>query len=197
MINWTWWLYFASLESYWNRCMPHKPQAEKCRRSVSLYWLINLSSCVSYGSFNSFLMSSNFTLTLQLNSVQCLFLMQWNIEARGNILKEGQRVGKLCREPNDVCLIMGGKRACRRISSLLVSHKLPAAFFFLCSRYFFTEIFLHKILMSRTTELSSEIHFIMLIHTHFPFIIERFNDTLKCASQEHAFHIQISHSPWS
>ena len=143
--------------------MPHKPQAEKCRRSVSLYQLINLSSCVSYGSFNSFFMSSNFTLTLQLNSVQYLFLMQRNIEARGNILKEGQRVGKLCREPNGVWLIMGGKRACRRISLLLVSHKLPAAFFFMFAA--FSKIFLHKILMSRTTELYSEIHFIMLIQT--------------------------------
>ena len=139
-------------------------------------------------------MSSNFTLTLQLNSVQYFFLIQRNIEARGNILKEGQRVGKLCREPNGVWLMMGGKRACRRISLLLVSHKLPAAFFFLCSRHFFSKIFLHKILMSRTTELYSEIHFIMLIQT-IPIIIERFNDTLKCASKKHAFHIQISHSP--
>ena len=170
--------------------MPHKPQAEKCRRSVSLYQLINLSSCVSYGSFNSFFMSSNFTLTLQLNSVQYLFLMQRNIEARGNILKEDQRVGKLCREPNGVWLMMGGKRACRRISLLLVSHKLLAAFF-LCCGIFFTKIFLHKILMSRTTELYSEIHFIMLIHTNFPFIIECFNDTPKCASQIHAFKIKI------
>ena len=37
---------------------------------------------------------------------------------------------------------------------------------------FWREIaFLHKILMSRTTELYSEIHFIMLIHTHFPYKI--------------------------
>ena len=135
-------------------------------------------------------MSSNFTLTLQLNSVQYFFLIQRNIEARGNILKEGQRVGKLCREPNGVWLMMGGKRACRRISLLLVSHKLPAAFFFML-RNLFTKISLHKILMSRTTELYSEIHFIMLIHANFPFIIECFNDTPKCASQKHAFKIKI------
>ena len=86
-------------------------------------------------------MSSNFTLTLQLNSVQYFFLMQRNIEARGNILKEGQRVGKLCREPNGVWLMMGGKRACRRISLLLVSHKLPAAFFFYVAAFFYQNIF--------------------------------------------------------
>ena len=128
-------------------------------------------------------MSSNFQLTLKLNSVQCLFLMQWNIAAQGNILKEGQRVGQLCREPNDVWLMMDGKRACRCISLLLVSHKLSDAFL-MCAAFFHSNI-LYKILMSRATELYSEIHFIMLIQTHFPFIVERFNDTLKCACQKH------------
>ena len=35
--------------------------------------------------------------------------------------------------------------------------------------------------MSRATQLHSEIHLIMLIDAHFPFISEYFNDTLKCA----------------
>ena len=144
---------------------------------------INLSLGVSYGSFNSFVMSSNFQLILKLNSVQCLFLMQWNIAAQGNFLKKGQRVGQLCRETNDVWLMMDGKRACRRISLLLVSHKLSAAFFrsaaFFSLKYFCTKF------LSHATKLYSEIHFIMLIQTHFLFIVERFNDTLKCACQKH------------
>ena len=37
--------------------------------------------------------------------------------------------------------------------------------------------------MSRATQLYSEIYLIMLIDDHFPFIIEYFNDTLKCAGQ--------------
>ena len=41
----------------------------------------------------------------------------------------------------------------------------------------------NKILVSRATQLHSEIHLIMLIDTHFPFIIECFNDTLKCVNQ--------------
>ena len=47
-------------------------------------------------------MSSIFQLTLKLNSVQCLFLMQGNIAVHGNILKEGQRVEQLYIEPNGV-----------------------------------------------------------------------------------------------
>ena len=35
--------------------------------------------------------------------------------------------------------------------------------------------------MSRATQLHSEMHLIMLIDDHFPFISEYFNDTLKCA----------------
>ena len=41
----------------------------------------------------------------------------------------------------------------------------------------------NKILVSRATQLHSEIHLIMLIDIHFPFIIVRFNDTLKCVNQ--------------
>ena len=134
-------------------------------------------------------MSSNFQLTLKLNSVQCLFLMQWNIAAQGNFLKKGQRVGQLCRETNDVWLMMDGKRACRRISLLLVSHKLSAAFFrsaaFFSLKYFCTKF------LSHATKLYSEIHFIMLIQTHFSFITKCFNDTLKCACQKHIFKIKI------
>lgn len=36
--------------------------------------------------------------------------------------------------------------------------------------------------MSRATQIYSEIHYIMLIHAHFPFITECFNDTPKCVS---------------
>ena len=83
---------------------------EKYRRSVSLYQLINLSSRISYGSFNSFCMFSSFNLTFQFNSVQRLFLIQFNIAAHGNILKEGQRVGQLCIEPNGVIVIFIGRK---------------------------------------------------------------------------------------
>ena len=41
----------------------------------------------------------------------------------------------------------------------------------------------NKILVSRATQLHSEIHLIMLIDIHFPFIIVCFNDTLKCVNQ--------------
>ena len=41
----------------------------------------------------------------------------------------------------------------------------------------------NKILVSRATQLHSEIHLIMLIDTHFPFIIVCFNDTLKCDNE--------------
>ena len=47
-------------------------------------------------------MSSTFQLTLKLNPVQCLFLTRWNIAAQGNIVKESQREGQLCVEPNGV-----------------------------------------------------------------------------------------------
>ena len=93
-------------------------------------------------------MSSNFRLTSKLNSVQCLFLMQWNIAAQGNISKEGQRVGQLCREPNDVWLMMDGKRACRCISLLLVSHKLSDAFL-MCAAFFHSNIFVQNSYVKR------------------------------------------------
>ena len=121
-------------------------------RKISLWCIailaINLSLGVSYGSFNSFFMSSNFQLTLKLNSVQCLFLMQWNIAAQGNILKEGQRVGQLCREPNDVWLMMDGKRAYRCISLLLVSHKLSDAFL-MCAAFFSLKYFVQNSYVTR------------------------------------------------
>ena len=36
--------------------------------------------------------------------------------------------------------------------------------------------------MSLATQIYSEIHYIILIHTHFPFITECSNDTPKCIS---------------
>ena len=113
---------------------------------------INLSLEVSYGSFNSFFMSSNFQLILKLNSVQCLFLMQWNIAAQGNILKKGQRVGQLRRQTNDVWLMMDGKRACRRIS---FTSSIPQALSCIFYKHgiFFTQIFLYKILVTRNETL--------------------------------------------
>ena len=42
--------------------------------------------------------------------MQCLFLIQWNIAAHGNILKEGQRVGQLYIEPNGVIVIFIGRK---------------------------------------------------------------------------------------
>ena len=55
-------------------------------------------------------MFSSFKLTFQFNSVQRLFLIQLNIAAHGNILKEGQRVGQLCIEPNGVIVIFIGRK---------------------------------------------------------------------------------------
>ena len=55
-------------------------------------------------------MFSSFNLTFQFNSVQRLFLIQFNIAAHGNILKEGQRVGQLCIEPNGVIVIFIGRK---------------------------------------------------------------------------------------
>ena len=50
-------------------------------------------------------MFSSFKLAFQFNSVQRLFLIQLNIAAHGNVLKEGQRVGQLCIEANGVIVI--------------------------------------------------------------------------------------------
>ena len=55
-------------------------------------------------------MFSSFKLAFQFNSVQRLFLIQLNIAAHGNILKEGQRVGQLCIEPNSVIVIFIGRK---------------------------------------------------------------------------------------
>ena len=55
-------------------------------------------------------MFSSFKLTFQFNSVQRLCLIQLNIAAHGNILKEGQRVGQLRIEPNSVIVIFIGRK---------------------------------------------------------------------------------------
>ena len=55
-------------------------------------------------------MFSSFKLNFQFNSVQRLFLIQLNIAAHGNILKEGQRVGQLCIEPNGVTIGFIGRK---------------------------------------------------------------------------------------
>ena len=106
--------------------------------------------------------------------------------------KKGQRVGQLYRQTNDVWLMMDGKRACWRISLLLLSHK-PSAAFFINAVFFSLKYFCTKFL-SRVTKLrfrNSEIHFIILIQTHFSFDTKCFNGTLKCACQKHIFKIKI------
>ena len=106
---------------------------EKYCCSVSPYLIINLSSCVSYGLFNSLCMSSSFKLTFQFNSVQFLFLIQWNIAAHGNILKEGQRVGQLYIEPNGVIVNFIGRKVYLnlQIVSKLFTGKLICQFRFM------------------------------------------------------------------